>query len=110
MFTILVVIRKKPEISQEEFRRIWMDEYGPLYKQIPQVRSYQQYHLSDRRKDSSEDAIDGVAVMSFDSEEEMQAAWQTEIYKKASKIRESILRETAVGCHVTSVDQLVKII
>jgi hypothetical protein len=84
-----------------------MEEYGPSYRQIPQMRPYQQYHLTDRRKDITEDPIDGVAIMSFDSEEDMKQAWQTEIYKKASKIRKNILRETAVGCQVASVDKLV---
>ena len=32
-----------------------------MYRQMPEVKSYQQYHLSDRRKDDSEEPIDGVA-------------------------------------------------
>ena len=75
---------------------------------MPEVKSYQQYHLSDRRKDESEDPIDGVAIMSFDSEEDMKNAWDTDMYREAAKIRESIIRETAVGVHVTSVDELVE--
>lgn len=110
MFTILVTVRKRPEISTEQFRRIWKEEYGPMYRQMPQVKSYQQLHLADRRKDDAEDPIDGVAIMSFDSEEAMKEAWATDIYKEAAKIRESIMRETAVGVHVTSVDQLIQII
>jgi uncharacterized protein (TIGR02118 family) len=110
MFTITVVLRKKPEISQDEFRRIWKEVYAPMYRQMPQVKSYTQYHLSDRRKDDAEDSIDGIAVMSFDSEKDMHEAWQTEIYKKAAKIRESIMRETAISVHVASVDEVVTII
>jgi len=110
MFTIAVVVRKKPEVSTEEFRRIWKDVYGPMYRQMPQVKSYFQYHLSDRRKDNAEDPIDGLVLMSFDSEADMKEAWQTEIYKKAAKIRESIMRETAVGVHVALVDEIVEII
>lgn len=110
MFTIAVVIRKRPEVSKQEFQRIWKDVYGPMYRQMPQVKSYIQYHLSDRRKDESEDPIDGIAVMSFDSEADMKEAWATDVYKKAAKIRESIMRETAVGVHVASVDELARII
>jgi uncharacterized protein (TIGR02118 family) len=110
MFTIVVVIRKKQNIPVSEFRRLWKDEYGPMYRQLPQVKSYTQYHLADKRRDQSEDPIDGVAIMSFDSEKDMQEAWQTEIYKKAAKIRESIVRETTVGLHVAFVDELVEII
>jgi uncharacterized protein (TIGR02118 family) len=110
MFTIVVTVRKRPEVSKEEFRRIWKEVYGPMYRQFPQVKSYVQYHLADRRKDNSEDPIDGLAIMSFDSEADMREAWSTEEYKKASKIRESIMRETAVGVHVTSVDEMVQIV
>ena len=102
MFTILVVVRKREDVSTEEFRRIWKEEYGPMYRQMPEVKSYQQLHLSDRRKDDAEDKIDGVAILSFDSE--------AEIYKKAAKIRESIMRETSVGVHVTSIDEIIDII
>ena len=50
MFTILVVVRKRSDVSMEEFIRVWKEEYGPMYSQMPQVKSYCQYHLSDRRK------------------------------------------------------------
>ena len=106
----MVVVRKKPEITTKEFRHLWKNVYGPLYKQIPQVKSYEQYHLADRRKDESEEPIDGVAVLSFESESAMKEAWETPIYKEAAKIREKIMRETAVGVHVTSVDEIAKII
>ena len=110
MFTILVIVRKKDNVPTEEFRKIWNEEYGIMYRQIPQVRSYFQYHLNDRRKDNAEDPIDGVAIMSFDSEQDMQDGWKTDVYKSAAKIRERIMRETAVGVHVTSVDEVIKII
>ena len=110
MFSILVIVRKRPEISQEEFRRVWKEVYGPMYREMPEVKSYRQLHLSDRRKDESEDPIDGVAILEFDSEESMQKAWDTDIYREAAKIRESIMRETAVGVHVTSIDEIVNIV
>jgi len=110
MFTIAVVLRKRPDLSTAEFRRIWKEVYGPMYRQMPQVRSYFQYHLSDRRKDETEDPIDGIAIMSFDSEADMKAAWQTREYQQAALIRESIMRPTAVGVHVASVDECVQVV
>lgn len=110
MFTILVVVRKKENVSSEEFRRVWKEEYGPYYTKMPEVKSYKQYHLTDRRKDDAEDPIDGVAVLSFDSEEEMKKAFSTPLYKEAAKIRENIMRETSVGVHVTAIDEIVSIV
>ena len=51
---------------------------------------------------TSEAPIDGVAIMSFDSEADMREAWNTDTYRAAAKIRERIMRETAVGVHVAS--------
>ena len=110
MFTLVVVVRKKEDVSVEEFRRVWKEEYGPMYKQIPQVKSYKQYHLTDKRKDHAEDPIDGITIISFDSEGDMEKAWNTDIYKKAAEVRKGIMRETAVGVHVASVDEIVTII
>ncbi|MEZ4815043.1 MAG: EthD family reductase [Bdellovibrionota bacterium] len=110
MFKLVIVVRKKESVSREEFRRIWKDIYGPMYRQFPQVKSYVQYHLNDRRKDTAEDPIDGLAIMTFDKEEDMHEAWDTEAYRVAAKIRESIMRETAVGVHVTNVEEEVVII
>ncbi|HEY1701752.1 MAG TPA: hypothetical protein VGG75_18765 [Trebonia sp.] len=38
MFTMLTVIRKRPEISTEEFRRFMEFDYGPVYAGLPQTR------------------------------------------------------------------------
>ncbi|WP_433136338.1 hypothetical protein ACQPZ8_29450 [Actinomadura nitritigenes] len=43
MFTMLTVIRKRPEVSTEEFRRFMQLEYGPTYVALPQTREYVQY-------------------------------------------------------------------
>jgi len=110
MFTITVVVRKRSDVSTEEFRRIWKEVYGPMYRQLPQVKSYVQYHLNDHRKDDAEEPIDGIVLMSFDSEDAMKEAWNTETYKRAAKVRETIMRETAVGVHVGWVDDIVKIV
>jgi hypothetical protein len=52
---------------------------------MPQVKSYQQYHLTDKRKDDAEEAIDGIVIMSFESEEEMNNAWKSEILSRGRK-------------------------
>ena len=81
-----------------------------MYRLLPEVKSYQQYHLSDRRKDDAEDPIDGVTIISFDSEEDMKKAWARPEYQEAAKVREKIMRDTAVGVHVTSIDDIINII
>ena len=47
MLRLMTVIRKRPEISTEDFRRFMELEYGPTYAALPQVKEYVQYYLTD---------------------------------------------------------------
>jgi hypothetical protein len=105
MFTMLTVIRKRPEISTEEFRRFMEFDYGPTYVELPQTRGYVQYHLSDVHADDAEDPIDAIVRISFDSPESMREALQSESYRKAHEMREAYMRETSVGIHSAVVDR-----
>jgi hypothetical protein len=86
-------------------RSIWSD-----VSTSARSKTYEQYHLNDRRKDDQEDPIDGFSVLKFESEEAMLKAWERPEYKEAAKIRETIMRETSVGVHATSLHEIVKII
>jgi hypothetical protein len=105
MFTMLTVLRKKPEISTEEFRRFMEVEYGPTYVNLPQTKEYVQYFLSDVLADSTEPPIDAIVRISFESREEMQKALQAQSYKDAHELRKAYLRETSVGIHSAVLDQ-----
>jgi hypothetical protein len=110
MFTMLTVIRKKPDITTEDFRHFMEVEYGPTYVGLPETREYIQYYLSDVMTDGAEPPIDAIVQISFDSEEEMRKALQADSYKKAHKMREEYMRETSVGIHSAIVDKTVKMV
>lgn len=110
MYTITVVLRKRPDISVAEFRHAWKEIYGPMYAKMPQVKSYIQYHLSDQRTDQSEDPIEGIAILTFESEKAMHEVWKSDLYKEAAKIRKSFIRETTIGVHVAAVEEKVVIV
>jgi hypothetical protein len=99
MFTMLTVIRKKSEVTTDDFRHFMEFEYGPTYSGLPQTREYVQYYLSDVTNDGGEPAIDAIVQISFDSPEKMKKALLTESYKKAHKLREAFMQETSVGIH-----------
>lgn len=105
MFTMLTVIRKRPEISTEEFRRFMEFDYGPVYAGLPQTREYVQYYLSDVRADDAEDPIDAIVRISFDSPESMREALETDSYRHAHQMRQAYLRETSTGIHSAVVDR-----
>jgi uncharacterized protein (TIGR02118 family) len=110
MFTLMTVIRKKPEITTEDFRHFMKREYGPTYQEMPETRSYVQYYLSDVMSDGAEPPIDAIVQISFDSEEEMRKALQTDGYKRAHKMREEYMRETSMGIHSAVVDETVTMV
>jgi hypothetical protein len=110
MFTMLTVIRKRPEITTEEFRRFMAVEYGPTYAGMPQTREYVQYYLSDVTSDGAEPPIDAIVKISFDSPEEMRKALETDSYKQAHEARQRYMQETSVGIHSAVVDETVKLV
>ncbi|GAA5190066.1 hypothetical protein GCM10023322_44280 [Rugosimonospora acidiphila] len=110
MFTMLTVIRKKPEITTEEFRHFMKHDYGPTYQAMPQTRSYVQYYLSDVMTDGAEPPIDAIVQISFDSEEQMREALRTEGYRRAHELRQRYLRETSTGIHSAVVDEVVTLV
>jgi uncharacterized protein (DUF1330 family) len=77
---------------------------------MPQVKSYVQYHLVDRKKDLSGDSIEGLAILSFESKDAMQEAWKSDIYKEAARIRNTFVHETTIGVQVAAVEEKVVIV
>jgi hypothetical protein len=110
MFTVMTVIRKKPDVTTEDFRRFLELEYGPTYAGLPETRQYVQYHLSDVMIDGAEPPIDAIVQISFDSEDEMRKALQADSYETAHKMREAYMRETSMGIHSAVVDATVKFV
>ena len=110
MHTLMTVIRKRPEISTEDFRRFMESEYGPTYAALPQVREYVQYYLKDLSVDGAEDLVDAIVRIGFDSEETMRDALATEEYRKAHELRQGYMRETSVGIHSAVVERQVQLV
>ncbi|WP_405970017.1 EthD domain-containing protein [Streptomyces sp. NBC_00988] len=110
MLRLMTVIRKRPEISTEDFRRFMEREYGPTYVALPQVKEYVQYYLTDLAADGEEEPIDAIVRIAFESEEEMREALATETYRKAHDLRAAYMRETSVGIHSAVLDRRVQLV
>jgi hypothetical protein len=110
MYTLMTVIRKKPEISTEKFRHFMEVEYGPTYSGLPETREYKQYYLADIETDGAEDPIDAVVQISFDSKEIMLQALQAESYTSAHAAREAYMRATSSGIHSAVVEKIVTLV
>ncbi|WP_250853400.1 EthD domain-containing protein [Streptomyces rhizosphaericus] len=106
----MTVIRKRPEVSTEDFRRFMEHEYGPTYAALPQVREYVQYYLTDAVSDCVEEPIDAIVRISFDSQSAMREALATPEYQRAHELRGAYMREASTGIHSAVLDRQVQLV
>lgn len=89
MPSLVVCIKRKPELTHEEFDRHWKDVHGPLIAGCKafarHLRRYSQYHLPRSGEGAANlfggtGGFDGVAVLEFDTAEAMEAAFSEPDY------------------------------
>ena len=94
MIRLVYLLRRKPELSLDEFHRVWRDEHGPLvaFHQIGLgiVRYTQSHRVDDPANEAMtaarggmEPPYDGVAELWWESEEALAAASATDRGQRA---------------------------
>ena len=83
MIVRMGLLNKKPDWSQEDFRRHWIDKHGPIAAQLPGLRSYRQHHVVDSLQRGinykrGPEQLDGFSELVFDDESAMRAAFASE--------------------------------
>ena len=76
MFKAMILLKRKEEYSQREFRNWWLGEHAQLAIQLPGL-----IKLCFNPVESEESMYDGVAELWFDSEDDFTEAYQTELGK-----------------------------
>jgi uncharacterized protein (TIGR02118 family) len=76
MIKFMVVLYRRQDLSQEEFRRHLRDVHGPLAQKLPGLRKYVQNYVCDdpKRKHPGWDAI---IELYFEDWDTMERAWCT---------------------------------
>jgi uncharacterized protein (TIGR02118 family) len=74
MIKFMVVLYRRQDLSQEEFRRHLRDVHGPLAQKLPGLRKYVQNYVCDdpKRKHPGWDAI---IELYFEDWDMMERAW-----------------------------------
>lgn len=77
MVKLMVIIRRRGDLTPEQFRRHWREVHGPLVRDNPAtkrfVRRYVQCHTLTSEYGDGAEPYDGVAELWFDSLEDKQS-------------------------------------
>jgi uncharacterized protein (TIGR02118 family) len=73
MLKFMVVLYKRPDLTQQDFRRHLQEIHGPLATALPGVRKYIQNYVVDDPKRTP--AWDAIIELYFDDWPSMEAAW-----------------------------------
>ena len=82
MIKAIYLIRRKPEMSREDFHRYWREVHGPIAARIPGMRRYVQCHALPDAPGVT-DEYDGAAEAWFDDLESLGRALASPEYAAA---------------------------
>ena len=87
MIKFVYVVRRRPDVSSEAFRKYWLENHGPLVRsqaQALRAKRYVQSHTLDlplnqvaQQIRGSQPPYDGITELWWDSIEDLVAASQT---------------------------------
>lgn len=85
MVKLIALLKRKPGISQEEFAQRWVNEHTKISSKMPGVRGYYINIRAPRQPEGTGDEpiYDGTAEMWWDSIDDMENAFATEIGQAA---------------------------
>jgi len=96
MIKLVYCLRRRPELSRDEFQRYWRQTHGPLVRERAGalgIKRYVQVHTLDSplnealraSRGSAGEPFDGVAELWWDSAESLAAATATEEGRRAAQ-------------------------
>jgi uncharacterized protein (TIGR02118 family) len=96
MIKLVFTLRRREDMTREEFQRYWREQHAPLVKRHAdalQIRRYVQVHARDtdldeaiaRPRGSEPRFYDGVAELWWDSLEELIAAFSSDAGQAAAQ-------------------------
>jgi uncharacterized protein (TIGR02118 family) len=110
MIKRFVILRRKPEMSTEEFRQYWKNIHGPLIAKIPALIKYVQYHVHSERLDNTDDPIDGIAEPWFESEKSQHKAYQTRKFQAVVKDESNLFEMNSHYLHPVRTEEIVNLV
>lgn len=81
MFKAIILLKKKSEVSSKEFKSWWINSHSPKASKLPKIRKLC-FNLVINDGDK---AYDGVAEQWFDSKEDFENAYASDIGKAVAE-------------------------
>lgn len=78
MFKAVILLRRRDDMTSEQFRQWWLHEHAPLAAQLPGVRRIVFNAAADN------DDVDGVSELWFDTEQAFVDAYATELGQRVA--------------------------
>jgi uncharacterized protein (TIGR02118 family) len=85
MVKLIAFLKRKPGMSMDEFKRIWVEEHTKISGRMPGLLGYRINIATERQPDGGEPIYDGTAELWWNSIDEMEAAFNTDIGVAAGK-------------------------
>lgn len=73
MFKAIILLRRREDMSHDDFKQWWLVDHSKKAATLPRVRKIV-FNLAE-----DDSAYDGVSELWFDSKEDFEAAYSTEI-------------------------------
>ena len=80
MFKAMIMLTRPPDQTRESFAQWWTVDHAPLARQLPGLRRAV-FNLATN-EDSN---VDGIAELWFDTQQDFEAAYATEIGKAVAQ-------------------------
>ena len=81
MINAITIIKKKQNLTYEDFQNYWKNEHAKIVTESPLVGTYVQSHPIYNDKLTFEDTVDGIAEIWFEDTNEMRTLAATKEYK-----------------------------
>ena len=79
-FKAVILLRRRDDMTADEFRSWWLHEHAPLAARLPGVRRI----VFNAAQDDNDDRLDGVSELWFDDEAAFTAAYSTELGQRVA--------------------------
>lgn len=83
MIKLIAFLKRKPGMTMDEFKQRWVYEHTKISGLLPNVKGYRINIATERQENGQAPLYDGTAELWWDSIEDMEAAFATQIGKDA---------------------------